>query len=333
MDFNAFTRMFFYLFICYHYAKYNYPEKTDQFLIYVGYNSIYLYSKLQILLSKKLNDLHNVLIKCEEYQKIYLFLQNTKDECYKIILSKTFTSDAMCQTNKITLDFVLNNEINFSFEKDEFINDYLADFFPDENAEEVEIDEQSDETIFSLGKKALEKMLFPDEIDEIDEEIMQDLQKEKARAKAKAKAKANGVINTDSKSDEIIDYDFIVINGQTNFKKIIKHIDSIKNDFVSEYSMIFQPEPFLFKPLLCEFLNGDDDKTIKIDFCDENKDYNFLVIGNAFDKKFLTYFMKKYYEIDVKEKYLLKILDNNVNTLQFSESDIMKLDENNISKI
>ena len=50
---------------------------------------------------------------------------------------------------------------------------------------------------------------------------------------------------------------FIIIY-EDNLKKIIKHIDFIKNDFASDYSSIFQLEPFLYKPLLCEFLNGDD---------------------------------------------------------------------------
>jgi hypothetical protein len=94
---------------------------------------------------------------------------------------------------------------------------------------------------------------------------------------------------------------------------------------------MFQLEPFLYKPMLCELWNGDAE-TIKIDFCDNNKFYDFLVVGNCFDKTFLTYFMKKYYDVELKENYFLKILDSNVNSLLFESSDVVKLDKNCISK-
>jgi len=329
MDFNVFTRMFFYLFVCYHYAKYHYPEKTQQFVIFVCYNSIHLYSKLQILLNKKLRETHDILVKYEEYQKWIFFLQKMKAE-FNIYVSTTILpsqsqsqSQSQRQTNEITMDFILNNEIDFSFEKNEFIRDYLDDFFPcnkenqhdDTEHSESEDEEKTDESLLSLGRKALERVLLPHEIDDLHSE------------------RNNTNANTKSDSDVIIDYDFIVINGEDNLKKIINHVDLIKNDFVSEYSSIFQLEPFLYKPLLCEFLNGDDTTGTKIDFCDNNKFYDFLVVGNCFDKTFLTYFMKKYYDVDVKDNYVLKILDNNVNKLIFESSDILKLDDNCISKI
>jgi len=330
MDFNAFTRMFFYLFVCYHYAKHHYPEKMQQFVIFVCYNSIHLYSKLQILLNKKLTETHNILVKYQEYQKCILFLQKIKEE-FNISLS---TKILQSQTNEMTMDFILNNEIDFSFEKNEFINEYLEEFFPgnndnqDDDTEdnESEDEEKSDESLQSLGRKALERILLPDEIDEeIVQNVIDDLHTERNNANANTKSVSD--------SDVIIDYDFIVINGEDNLKKIIKHVDLIKNDFISEYSSIFQLEPFLYKPILCEFLNGDDTTATKIDFCDNNKFYDFLVVGNCFDKTFLTYFMKKYYEIHVKDNYILKILDNNVNTLIFESSDILKFDDNCISKI
>jgi hypothetical protein len=305
LDFNAFTRMFFYLFVCYHYSKYKYPEKTEQFLICMGYNTLYLFSKLQILFYKTSRVIHDFLIKYEEYQKTILLIEKTLND----FNSSTALIDS--QTNVITLDFILNNEIQFTFEKQELINDYLSDFFPDDD--ELA---QPKESILSVGRKAVESILLPgDDIreEEIENEHFDD--------------------KKESKDDSIIDYDFIIINGEDSLKKIIKHIDLIKNDFISEYSSIFKLESFLYKPLLCEFLNGDDEKPTKIDFCDNNKFYDFFVVGNCFDKTFLTYFMKKYYEIDVKDNYILKILDNNVNTILFDESDIFKLDENCISKV
>jgi hypothetical protein len=295
IDFNTFTRYFFYLFLCYQYANYHYPPKTQEVVIFVGYNAIYLYSKLQIFVNKKLKEGNNYLIKYEEYQKLILFLYKISDNfdmlkervsCYIPILKTTSHSGLINRLNEVTLDFVLNNEIIFTFEKSEFLNDYLTDFFPN-------------------GKDASDN--------------------------------TDGINENESKHDEIIDYDFVIINGNECLKKIIKHVDLIKHDFESETTSIFTLEPFLYKPILCEFSNqphendeNDENEPIKIDFCDNNKLYDYLVIGNCFDKDFLTYFMKKYYDVDVKENYVLKIIDNNVNTLIIESSDTLKIDENSL---
>ena len=289
VDFNTFTRYFFYLFVCYQYANYHYPRKTQDVAIFIAYNVVYLYSRLQILVNKKLTEGNNYLIKYEEYQKMLLFLYKIKDdfdELKKFVLSlyvrSTNThSGIIHRSNDVTLDFVLNNETIFTFEKSEFLNDYLTDFFPNNS----------------------------------------------------------NTNENESTHDEIIDYDFIIINGNDNLKKIIKHVDLMKNDFESETSSIFNMEPFLYKPLLCEFSNqpndidndnDNDSKPIKIDFCDNNKFYDFLVVGNCFDQSFLTHFMKKYYDVNVKESYVLKIIDNDVNTLIIESSDTLTIDENSL---
>jgi hypothetical protein len=279
ITFNTFTNYFFYLFVCYQYAKYHYPEKTQEALIFIGYNSIYLYSKLQIFVDKKLKEGNNYLIKYEEYQKLLLFLYKIRDnfdllkEC---VLSYTTSREPTPKSNDVTLDFIFNDELLFTFEKTEFIKDYLTEFFPNDES---------------------------------------------------------------NKTPNIFHYDLVIINCDENLKKIIKPVDLVKNDFETEDSSIYQAEPFLYKPLLCEFSNQPDQpdqpddnntKPIKIDFCDNNKFYDFLVVGNCFDKVFLTYFMKKYYDIDVKEKYVLKIIDNNVNTLIIEDSDTLTIRENSL---
>jgi hypothetical protein len=271
------------------------------------------------------------LVKYEKYQKILLFLEKLQED----LIAKTITS-RLVSSHKITMDFILNNEIDFSFEKDEFINDYLHDFFPDEDHENDSIieeqldddddDEEPQESLMSITKKALDKvLLLYDSDNENDNE----------NENEKQNGTENKLIDDDKKhvkSDTIIDYDFIIINGEDNLKKIIKHIDLIKNDIVSEDSAIFKLKPLTYKPLLWEFLNGDG-SIIKIDFCDNNKSYNFLVVDNCFDKTFLIYFMKKYYEVDVKENYILKVLDDDINTFLFDSSDILKLDEKSICKL
>lgn len=280
--FTTFTKYFFYLFVCYHYAKYRYPEKTQEFIIFVGYNSIYFYSKLQIILNKTLINGHNYLIKYEKYQELISFLQKMKDEIdivrehvllqtFFYDLDLNFNANSRSKPKDITLDFVIDNKIELTLDKPEFLNDYLTDFLPNDST---------------------------------------------------------------SNKNGVIDYDFIIINGEEKLKKIIKQLDPFKNEFETnpENASIFKIEPFLYKPLLCEFINGDDDNVIKIDFSDNNKSYDFLVVGNCFDKTFLTFFMKNYYEVDVKDNYKLKILDSNVNTLLYESTDIVKIENNCISK-
>jgi hypothetical protein len=297
IDFNTFTRYFFYLFVCYQYANYHYPPKTQEAVLFICYNSIYLYSKLQIFVNKKLKEGNNYLIKYEEYKNLLNFLYKMKE--YFDVLKEwvlSYTSSKQITNHKIdkvTLDFVLNNEIIFTFQKSEFLNDYLADYFPNKK-ENSHTTDNSDNT------------------DEINE--------------------------SESTHDEIIDYDFVIINCDDNLKKIIKYNDLVKRNFETEDSTTFHAEPFLYKPLLCEFSNQLDDndndpnydKPIKIDFCDNNQFYDFLVVGNCFDKGFLTYFMKKYYDVDVKEKYVLKIIDNNVNTFIIESSDTLTILENSL---
>jgi hypothetical protein len=251
-EFNTFTRIFFYSFVCYQYARLNYPEKTQKIVVLVCYNGIYLYGKLQILFCQKSKQLHNFLLKYKEYQKAISFLEKLQEQ---------FNTQSQSQSkDEITMDFISQNKIILSFEKNEFKNHCYID-------------------------------------------------------------------------DNIIDYDFIIANGGNNLKKIIKRSDLIKNgELILEDCDMFELKPLQYQPLLCEFLNGDG-SVIKIDFCDNKKSYNFFVIDNCFDEAFLIYFMKKYYDVDVKEKYILKVLDSDVNTFLFDSSDILKLDEKFICKL
>jgi len=309
MNFNTFTRYFFYLFLCYQYANYYYPEKTQKYLIFIGYKLLYLYSKLQILLNKKKIECHNLLIKYENYQKLLLCLDEMKNNISivrEFLLEYTLISPMQSnittnqRENKILIDVVANNEILFTFKKSEFLREYLNDFLPNDKSNSV-INKKNKQPE-KHDKNEADKTDESNETDETNDEIFQD--------------------------DNIGNYDFIIINGDDNLKKITK-----RNDLKVDTSTFFEFEPFLYKPLLCEFINGidnDNNKPIKIDFSDNNKSYDFLVIGNCFDKKFLTYFMKKYYGLCVKDNYVLKILDNNVNTLLIESSNILKIDKNSL---
>jgi len=283
-NFNTFTNYFFYLFVIYQYSNYYYPESTEKFMIIFTYNSIYLYSKLEILLKKNMSESHKFLMKYDKYQEFVVTLCKIKEQSLDVkndflfhiskIVNPDYRSD--CNLNiqgsydKITIDFISNNENIVSFEKDELINEYLP------------------------------CLLCKNEDD------------------------CKELTNSDTRKHDEFDYDFIIINSSENLKKIVTKSDLLNNEFM------FQIEPFLYKPLLCELFNGDE--VIKVDFSNNNKFYDFLVVGNNFDKTFLKYFMKKYYEIDVKDDYVFKILDNNVNTILFENTDIIKINTQTISK-
>jgi len=229
-----------------------YPEKTQIYIITVTYNCVYLYSKLQILLVK----LHNELVKYEQYNQMIYYLKDNLQLINSYISSiATNVEEQFVDDPIIVLDFVINNQIEFSCNKDEILDEA-----------------------------------------------------------------------TNKKEVNIVECDFVIINGEDNLKKIIKYVDLKSN------GSVFQMVPFMYKPILCQFLD-DEDKVIKIEFCSNEKSYDFLVVGNCFDKKFLTYFMKNFYDVEVKDKYILKILDHNVNTITLEGSDILKLENHGIIKI
>jgi len=57
-------------------------------------------------------------------------------------------------------------------------------------------------------------------------------------------------------------------------------------------------------------------------------DYNFYVVGNVFNQTIVSYLLKKFYDLDDVKQYHVKILDNNVESVEFDEkkSLILKKD-------
>ena len=311
INFNTFTNYFFYLFVCYHYAKYNYPDKTQEYTITVGYHCIYFYSKLQIILNK----LHNTLMKNEKYCQLlstFKSMHSDIDVLKEHIVSSIssnfgveLTPDSPKPRNSIILDIVVDSKIEFTFDKDEFLDVYLNVFVPKHD--------KTDSVCKVTKNEILENT--QDETGEYANDDFMEVTKEDAKEDEKPGEK-----------DDAPKYDFIIINGEDNLKKIVK------KDDLTDISSVFDMEAFLYKPILCEFLDNENNVT-KIDFCDNNNMYDYLVVGNCIDKTFLAFFMKKYYDIDIKDNYVLKILDNNVNTIQFESCDIMKLETNGIIKV
>jgi hypothetical protein len=258
MNFITFLDWCFNIFLLYSYIKYTFPEQVDNILVFISYNFIYLYSKLQIILIKNKN--YNYI--CNKLQIIY-------DNINTIIDKRFYVTSII--NDKITLDFILNNEITITLDKCEFLDNFY--------------------------------------------------------------------VNKKIKCNSVIDYDFIIVNGNNNMKKIIQNINDTMDEDEDEdeekyehyIEGIFKIEPLNYHPILFEIVINDT--TIKIDLKDDKKFYNYLVLNNYLDNCVITYFMKKYYNIDITENYTLKILDENIVSHSFNSSHILKFERTNIKNI
>jgi len=131
---------------------------------------------------------------------------------------------------------------------------------------------------------------------------------------------------------EQFNYDFAIVSHSDGRKRIIKHMQNWDNSFdKSEVQFV-----------LIEALYKD--KRIKLDL--KTDDYNFYLINNRIDDKFMYYFLKNYQKIedltkDDMKNMVITVLDQNVvsfdcyiekdyiyisNTNYFRKSDIITED-------
>jgi hypothetical protein len=113
---------------------------------------------------------------------------------------------------------------------------------------------------------------------------------------------------------DIVKEDFLIYSdyGSENVcinKKIIKEITSSDNDFIYEISNI--------KFLLCELYIGD--KVYKITLKSDIENYNYYLVDNIIDKKFIIYYLIEFYNEDFSkstDRFILKLIDHNVNSFE-----------------
>ena len=67
------------------------------------------------------------------------------------------------------------------------------------------------------------------------------------------------------------------------------------------------------------------DRKEKINFKTDR--YNYYLVGNKLDHRFIVYFMKKYYSCQV-DKYTVKFVDNDVNSGEFNELQTVVFSQN-----
>jgi len=109
-------------------------------------------------------------------------------------------------------------------------------------------------------------------------------------------------------SHPIFDCDF-VITTKGNLYSINKH------EFEESQGKFIFTEIYL----------SDRKEKIKINFKTEH--YNYYLVGNKLDQKFIVYFMKKYYSHSINN-YIIRYVDNDVNSGEFNESQSVIFSQN-----
>ena len=116
------------------------------------------------------------------------------------------------------------------------------------------------------------------------------------------------------KEDFIIYSDYNTSNVCTNKKIIVKETNNSDNDFIYEASDI--------KFLLCELYIGD--KVYKITLKSDIENYNYYLVDNIINKKFMIYYLIEFYNEDFNlstDKFILKMIDHNVNVCEIDITD------------
>ena len=118
------------------------------------------------------------------------------------------------------------------------------------------------------------------------------------------------------KEDFIIYSDYDSKNVYTN-KKIITD-STISN--CSDNDFIYQVSDIKF--LLCELYIGD--KVYKITLKSDIENYNYYLVDNIINKKFMIYYLLEFYNEDFsksQDKFILKLIDHNVNSCEIDITD------------
>lgn len=141
------------------------------------------------------------------------------------------------------------------------------------------------------------------------------------------------------------DYDIIIYTDFSSVSNVNdcsnvndgSNVNETKTDKIHKVVYSDIPEHLDYKPvqfhfILCELVIGEN--TYKLDFTPQN--YNYFVDGNKICKKFLLYFLKEHHH-DIfdkhindinNDKYLLKIIDHNVNMIDLTPDKALVIKEN-----
>jgi len=123
----------------------------------------------------------------------------------------------------------------------------------------------------------------------------------------------------------IVKEDFVIYSNYNSKnvcidkKIIVKESNNLNsncldNDFIYEVSDI--------KFILCEVYVGD--KVYKVTLKSDIEKYNYYLVDNIINKKFMIYYLIKFYNEDFSEstdKFILKLVDHNINSFEIDITD------------
>ena len=134
-------------------------------------------------------------------------------------------------------------------------------------------------------------------------------------------------IKKDIKCWNDIDYDFIIYSHYDELNKIINKTIFYKIPDENDFNYTTSDIKFVLSEI------ETNDKTIKIEF--KTNTYNYYIVNNVINHKFLEYFLKQYYPNETMEfrDMKLKILDHNVEKQEFNLTTILQINKDDYSKI
>jgi hypothetical protein len=131
-----------------------------------------------------------------------------------------------------------------------------------------------------------------------------------------------------------VDYDFIIYSHYDKVEKIVNKTIFTKMPDESDFQYSTADIRFVLTEVEI------NDKIIKVEFKTDN--YNYYIVNNVINHKFLEYFLKKYYQCEIIDFHefekpfkdmKLKILDHNVEKQEFDFKSVLKINKFDYSKI
>jgi hypothetical protein len=117
---------------------------------------------------------------------------------------------------------------------------------------------------------------------------------------------------------------------QNLYYKLILHYnpDYDKKTYIESLKVEEADYKFIMTEITINNNNNNNNNNISIHFTSEK--YNYLIVDNKFDKNFINYFLKTHYTDFVKdlsdseiENYKIKIIDHNVNVVEFDNTNFL----------
>ena len=152
---------------------------------------------------------------------------------------------------------------------------------------------------------------------------------------------SNGLVNLSVSSEMVMKednnfpsvYDFIIFSDFENVSRDTTCVNKKIRKSVETKNFSYETSNISF--ILTEIIIGD--KTFKVDF--KTKDYNYYVVNNIFNDKFIIYFLNKYYNSEIKDfqpetikRFTLNVIDHNVDTYEFDKGINVKIQKDGYIK-